>query len=368
MTFTNQFADRLNRLQTAMTQQSIDLVAIAPTANMRYLLGFAPHADERLSLLLVGRNTIELIIPSVNADQVESHTGRQVRRWADADGPERALTEGLKALGLTESLALAVDDSMRADILLTLQRVLRPASSTPAGDVLAQLRMLKSAEELERLAAAAVLADQGILAGAAACRPGVTERDVAAAIERSFRENGAEQVDFLIVASGPNSAFPHHETSGRILEAGDVVLMDIGATRRGYKSDITRVVSLGQPSAELRQVYEAVRQGNEQGRAAVKPGVLARDVDKATRTAIEQLGYGDYFIHRTGHGLGLDVHEPPSVSSTDETILQPSMVFSVEPGVYLPGKFGIRIEDIVVVTETGSRRLTGLDHELIVQG
>lgn len=361
------FNERLNRLQTEMVKHKVDLVAIGPTANMRYLLGFAPHADERLTLLLVTPASSELLIPTLNADQVETHTGRQVIRWADDEGPAQALSQALDRIGIKPQSALAIDDSLRADAVLMLQAAVRPKQSVVAGQLMSALRLQKSAEEIEALVQAAALADKGILAGAEACRPGLTEREVATEIERCFRENGAENIDFMLVASGPNSAFPHHQTGGRRLERGDTIILDIGATLGGYKSDITRVVHLGEPSPEVRAVYEAVRAGNQRGREAVKPGIAARQVDRAARAAIEQAGYGDYFIHRTGHGLGLETHEPPQISSTGETILQAGMVFSVEPGVYLPGKFGVRIEDIVVVTADGCRRLTGLDHELIVK-
>ncbi len=358
--------DRLTRLQAAMAAQGVDLAAIAPTANMRYLLGFAPHADERLSLLLVTPQAVELVIPTLNADEVEQHTGYQPLRWSDAEGPAVALNTALEKLARPTRPRLAVDDTMRADILLTLQRVIQPGESIPAGGLLGELRLRKTAEELERLRAAARMADAAVRAGVAACRPGITERAVAAEIERSFRESGAEQIDFLLVASGPNSAFPHHATGGRVLEAGDVVLLDVGGTLDGYKSDITRIVSLGGPAEEVRRAYAALRQANEQGQAAIKPGLTAAEVDGITRASLAQAGYGEAFIHRTGHGLGLEIHEPPSISANDETVLQPGMVFSVEPGVYFPGRFGLRLEDIVAVTDSGCERLTGLDHELFV--
>jgi Xaa-Pro aminopeptidase len=182
-----------------------------------------------------------------------------------------------------------------------------------------------------------------------------------------FRDNGAETVDFTIVASGPNSAFPHHEIGDRRLQMGDTIILDIGATLAGYRSDITRVVQLGEPSAEVKAIYQAVLEANQRGRAAAVAGAQAREVDRAARSAIEEAGYGPLFPHRTGHGLGLEIHEPPWITSTSETILEPGMVFSVEPGVYLQHKFGIRIEDIVVVTAGACRCLTGLDHNLIIK-
>ena len=368
MTTSNLSTERIGRLQAHMRQANVDLAAIAPTANMRYLLGFAPFADERFCALLVTPQATSFVVPELNADQVEAHTGLTVIRWSDAAGPDQALAQALHELGPGPHSVLAADDSMRADALLLLQEMVRPGQSVMAGDLMTPLRVRKSAAEIELLAQAAALADQALLAGAAACQPGVTEREVAHEITNYFRQNGAESVDFVIVASGPNGAFPHHETGQRRLQPGDAVILDLGATLNGYKSDLTRVVHLGQPSAEIQAAYQAVLEANQRGRAAALAGAKAREVDRAARQAIEQAGYGPFFRHRTGHGLGLEIHEPPWITAESETILEPGMVFSVEPGVYLPDQFGIRIEDIIVVTEGECRCLTGLDHQLIVKG
>jgi Xaa-Pro aminopeptidase len=333
---------------------------------MRYLLGFAPLADERLCALLVTPQAVRFVVPVLNANQVEAQTGMPAIRWSDAAGPDGALVQAIGELDLKSGGVLAADDTMRADILLILQEAIRPGRSIAAGDLMAALRVCKSDEEIEALAQSASLADQALLAGATACQPGVTERHVAGVIAAYFRDHGAETVDFTIVASGPNGAFPHHETGQRPLQVGDTIILDIGATLAGYKSDITRVVHLGEPSDEVKTVYQAVLEANQRGREAAVAGVPAREVDRAARQAIEQAGYGPLFFHRTGHGLGLEAHEPPWITAESKTILQPGMVFSVEPGVYLPDKFGIRIEDIVVVTQGACRCLTGLDHKLIV--
>jgi Xaa-Pro aminopeptidase len=366
MTLSNISAERINRLQAQMVQARVDVVAIAPTANMRYLLGFAPLADERLCALLVTPQATRFVVPTVNADQVEAHTGMPAVRWSDAAGPVKALAQALAELDLKPNGVLAADDTMRADVLLTLQEAIHPARSVVAGTLMTALRVCKSETEIEKLAQAAALTDQALLAGAAACQPGATEREIATAIANYYQANGAESVDFTIVASGPNSAFPHHETGERRLQPGDTVILDIGATLAGYKSDITRVVHLGEPSDEVKAAYQAVQEANRRGREAAVAGAQAREVDRAARQAIEQAGYGPLFTHRTGHGLGLEAHEPPWITAEIETVLEPGMVFSVEPGVYLPSKFGIRIEDIVVVTEGACRCLTRLEHDLII--
>jgi Xaa-Pro aminopeptidase len=367
MTDSGESAKRLSRLQAQMAEAEVDLVAIAPTPNMRYLLGFAPLADERPCVLLITRQGTGLIVPELNADQVEAHTGMEAIRWSDATGPRQALTEAVSTLGLGSGIVLAVDATMRADVLLLLQETISPQRCVTSGKVMSALRMLKSEREIEALARAAAQADHAMMVGAGACQPGVTEREVAEKIANYFRQDGAEAVDVTLVASGPNSAFPHHEASDRRLQDGDTIIIDIVATLDGYKSDVTRVVHLGEPPPKVRAVHEIVLEANRRGREAAVAGAYARDVDRAARTVIEQAGYGPYFIHRTGHGLGMEVHEEPWISAESPTLLEPGMVFSVEPGIYLEGQFGIRIEDIVVVTEGECRCLTGLDRALIVK-
>jgi Xaa-Pro aminopeptidase len=334
---------------------------------MRYLLGFSPMADERFCAVLVTPGGTRLVVPDLNADQVEARTGVDGIRWTDDEGPDDALAKGLGELDVEEPGLLAVDAEMRADALLLLQDVAGPERSISATELMSRLRTIKSEQEIEALARAAEQADRAMLAGVAACRPGATEREVAQAIARTFREDGADTVEFTLVASGPHGAFPHHEAGDRQLEVGDTIVIDIGASLDGYKSDVTRMVHLGEPSADVRAVYETVLEANRRGREAATAGARACDVDRAARSVIEEAGYGPYFTHRTGHGLGLDVHEAPWISAGSTTVLEPGMVFSVEPGIYLPGRFGVRIEDIVAVTEGECRCLTGLAHDLIVR-
>lgn len=357
---------RLEQLQQRMKNTGVDLTAIAPTSNMRYLLGFAPMADERLCLLLVTPGGKRLIVPELNADQVESHTGLEAIRWADDTGPNLALTQALNELHANRPANLAVDGAMRADGLLLLQGVARPQSCASAVEVMTELRVTKAQDEIDALIRAADQADRAMMVGIDTCEPGVTEREVAQRIKHYFRDDGAEK-PHAIVASGPHSAFPHHEAGSRQLQQGDTIVIDIVARLAGYCSDITRMVHLGEPPALLREVYDVVLEANRRAREAAFAGARACDVDCAARSVIERAGYGPQFTHRTGHGLGMDLHEPPWISATNTQVLRPGMVFSVEPGVYLPGRFGVRIEDIVVVTDGACRCLTGLDRELIVK-
>ena len=367
MTPRNETDERLDRLQAYMEEARVDLIAIAPPPSMRYLIGFAPLADERLCLLLITPRDARLVAPELTAAQIEEHTGVKAVRWDDATGPGQALSKAVSMLGVPPGAVLAADAAMRADMLLLLQEVIAPKQSLSGAKIMSTLRMRKSSTEIEALARAAEQADRALMAGADACRPGVTEQEVAEKIANYFRRDGAEKVDATIVASGPNSAFPHHQAGDRAFKVGDTIVIDIVATLNGYKSDVTRVVHLGEPSPKVRAVYDVVLEANRRGRETALAGASARDVDRAARAVIEEAGYGPYFIHRTGHGLGMEMHEAPWITVQSTTTLEPGMVFSVEPGIYLEGLFGIRIEDIVAVTEGECRCLTGLDHALIVK-
>ena len=346
-----QIEDRLVNLQAKLAEHEVDLIAISPTANMLFLLGFVPHADERLCILFINRHTTCMLVPSLNLEEVASHTKISLISWEDAEGPQKALHQLRASLGMPPTFA--VDNTMRADHLLLLQEAFVPFRLIAADILLAPLRTYKSAQEIAALKRAAVQADLAMQAAIDACQPGVSETEVAWEAEAAFRRDGAEEVCFTLVASGPNGAFPHHHSGERKLQKGDAIVIDIGASLNGYKSDITRMVHLGEPSAEFLQVYAAVLEANQQAMAAVKPGVAAEEIDHQARSTLEETGYGQYFTHRTGHGIGLEVHEPPYIMAGNKTLLQEGMVFSIEPGVYLNGRYGIRIEDIVAVNETG---------------
>jgi Xaa-Pro aminopeptidase len=357
--------ERIQRLQAELPANDIDLVAIGPTANMRYLAGYASHPDERLCLLLITPDSVKAVVPALNAEDWMAHTDVPPITWADSDGPQQALAAALPATSWT--IRLALDGAMRADFLLALLEATQPETMQPADWLIATLRARKSAEEIESLQRVATLTDQVMQAVIDAASPGVSEAELAWLAEKAFRQAGADKVEFTLIASGPNGAFPHHHSGSRELQGGDAIIIDIGASLDDYKSDITRMVFLGEPPAGFLAAYNAVKAANEAGRAAVKPGVAAQEVDRAARGILVSQGLGEHFIHRTGHGLGLEVHEPPWIMEGNEAPLAEGMVFSVEPGVYLPGRYGIRIEDIVVVTESGSRALTQFDRSLIVK-
>lgn len=357
--------DRIAMLQARMEESHTDLVAIGPTMNMHYLLGFVPHADERTCLLLVDRNSVKMVVPDLNREEVAAHTSVELYGWTDTAGPKSALKEATKSNSIPWKIA--IDGATRSDFLLNLLSAVTPAQTITAQDLMTPLRIHKSNEEIEKLFQAASQADRAMQAAIDACRVGVSEKAVAWAAETAFRQDGAEEVCFTIIASGSNGAFPHHHSGERKLQSGDAVVIDIGASLNGYKSDITRMVFLGEPPKEFLEVFNAVLKANQEAMAAVCPGRKASEIDQIARTVLDAASLGTFFTHRTGHGLGLDGHEPPWIMSGDSTILEEGMVFSIEPGVYLEGKFGVRIEDIVVVTQTGVKNLTGFDHSLVIK-
>lgn len=228
------------------------------------------------------------------------------------------------------------------------------------------LRAVKDAAELERLAAAGAAADAAFEEIRNVRFSGRRESEVAADLAALLRRFGHSQVDFTIVASGPNGANPHHEAGDRRIEQGDMVVLDFGGLKDGYGSDTSRTVHVGEPTDEERRVHDLVREAQEAGFRAVRPGAACQDVDRAARAVIDGAGYGEYFIHRTGHGIGVTTHEPPYMIEGEERPLVPGMCFSVEPGVYLPGRFGVRIEDIVTVTEDGGRRLNDTERGMVI--
>lgn len=355
---------RLDRLRARMDATGTDLVALGPGAHMHWLLGFTPHPDERACVLLVGSGTAGFVMPALNAGDARQHSDLPFWEWRDDDGPDAALSAGLAAVG-PHPRRVCVDEAMRADHALLLLDALPDAARGFAGETLGVLRMVKDAAELACLERNARIADAAQTALRAAIRDGITERDLAEVAKASFGAQGA-RVAFGIVGAGANSAYPHHHTGDTVIRPGDAIVVDIGGTSDGYFSDITRMACLGQPPEGYAEVHAVVEAAVAAGLAAIRPGVEARAVDRAARDVIAAAGYGDFFTHRTGHGLGSEVHEPPYITATGTQLLEEGMVFTVEPGIYLPGRFGVRLEEVAVVTEGGCRILSGLPRELHV--
>jgi D-alanyl-D-alanine dipeptidase len=281
--------------------------------------------------------------------------------YDETEDPYARLAE---ALGRVAPASIALSNDAWAAVLLRLQELWPAARFRPATPLLRELRMRKSAAEIEALARAGRVDDDVFDKLRSVGLRGRSEREVGRMLEDMLRDRGLTDV-WQIVGSGPNSASPHHFSGDRVIAEGDAVVLDYGGALDGYQADITRTIHVGRPDDEFVHVYEIVRQAQEAGIGAAGPGVRAQDVDRAARSVIEAAGYGDFFIHRTGHGIGLEVHEEPYIVAGNELALEPGMTFSVEPGVYLPGRFGVRIEDIVAIGHDRAQRLNHATRQLV---
>ena len=343
------YEDRLTRLRKRMAETGTDLVVVGPSSHLVWLAGLSPHGDERPVMMIVGLHHAGLLIPALNADSQRPLTRLPFYAWSDADGPDAALAALLGDAGMrNRAIKLALDETMRADFALLVLDALPGAVRGFLQETVGFLRGRKDAREYAALKASALLNDGAMRAAFAALRPGVSELEVAAAVGDFFKAQGAT-TEFASICFGENGAFPHHYTGTRTLNAGEAVLIDIGGRSQGYPSDMTRVAVCGKAPADFETVHGVVERAVAAALAVIRPGVPARLVDQAARDVIAAAGYGENFLHRTGHGLGIDLHEPPYITAASQTLLEEGHVFSIEPGIYLPGRFGIRLEEIVIV-------------------
>jgi Xaa-Pro aminopeptidase len=337
---------------------------VTPGPDLVYFTGYSPIAiNERITLLAISAvRDPAMIVPILERPDAGASPGAQavsLRDWADGDDPYAAAAKLLDPTG-----RYAISDSAWAMHVLGLQDRLPDSSYVSMSAALPMLRAVKDEDELRRLADAAAAADASFEDIVNVRFSGRLETEVAADLAALLLAHGHSQVDFTVVGSGPNGANPHHGAGERTIEEGDMVVLDFGGLQDGYGSDITRTVHVGEPTEEERKVFEIVRRAQQAGFEAVRPGVACEEVDRAARKVIAEAGYGEYFIHRVGHGIGLTTHEPPYMVEGEARPIEPGMCFSVEPGIYLPDRFGVRIEDIVVATEDGARRLNNTSREL----
>ncbi|MFJ1748387.1 M24 family metallopeptidase [Streptomyces sp. NPDC088116] len=371
---------RMARAARSAADAGLAGVLVAPGPDLVYLTGYRPTADtERLTMLVVPASRAPdqdraeapeqapgpvLVVPTLEAPDAARAAGAAALTlcdWTDGKDPY-AMTAPL----LDPAGRFGVSDNAWAMHLLALQQALPATSYVALTEALPMLRAVKDARELARVEAAGAAADATYEEILKVRFAGRRETDVAADLAVLLLRHGHSQVDFTVVGSGPNGADPHHEAGERVIERGDMVVLDFGGLKDGYGSDTTRTVHVGEPGAEERRVHEVVRAAQQAGFEAVRPGAACQEVDRAARAVVEAAGYGEYFIHRTGHGIGVTTHEPPYMIEGEDRPMVPGMCFSVEPGIYLPGRFGVRIEDIVTVTETGGRRLNNTPHGLAI--
>ena len=367
--------DRLRRLATQAATDGFDAVLVSPGPDMAYFVGDVVASHERLTCLAVPADgEPQLLVPTLErpgwSGRPAESLGIRISTWTDGEDPYAAL----RAVLPPGARVLAVDYHMPAVHALGAQAAVPGSELRLAGSAIAQLRMRKGASEVDALAAGGAAIDRVQRRIGEWLAAGRTENEVAADIAAAIVAEGHARADFVIVGSGPNGASPHHEASDRVIRPGDVVVIDIGGPMpSGYFSDCTRTYLVaggddGPTTARVREVYDIVRRAQRAGVAAVRPGLPAEAVDAAARSVIAEAGYAEYFITRTGHGIGLEVHEHPYMVANNTIALEPGMAFSVEPGIYLPGEFGVRIEDIVVVGDDGAVLMNHAPTELITVG
>ena len=356
---------KINSVRARMKDNNVDLVALGPGTHMKWLLGFNPSPDERPCLLLIGKEKEAFLMPAVNEEGIREKTKIAMNCWNDAIGPDQALKDALFYTDSSNAKHIAIDEAMRSHFALILLESLSNPSYEFTNSTIGALRMRKDKNEYTNLKENALIDDRAMQAGFAAIKEGVTELEIGEAINKHFISEGARP-QFCIVGSGPNGAFPHHHTGNRKVEYGDAVLIDIGGRKGTFPSDMTRMSVLGEPPEGYLEVHAIVERAVQAAMLAARPGVMAKDVDAAARDVITEAGYGEFFVHRLGHGLGIDIHEPPYITATSEVILDEGMVFSIEPGIYLQGRFGVRLEEIVILREGGPEILSELSRELNV--
>lgn len=347
-----------------------DAIALIGGANMTYYTGVHMHLSERPTILLLGKTGRAVIVPALEVPVWEK-TCQELDitafAWSDATGYEDAFKQAIAFLKLDQpDTVLGVDgQSMRVFEYLALERS-GVHQLSDVGQALLNIRSLKTAEEVEAIRQAIAISEKSLVQLIEQVEAGITEKQIANELERLMTENGMSSLSFgTLVQTGENSAVPHGSVSDRVLRDGEFLLIDFGARFGEYPADITRTFCLGKPTEEMQRIYDTVLAANKAGIAACRPGAKAGDVDRATREVIEQAGYGEYFTHRTGHGLGLEVHELPNISPNNDIVLVEGMVFTIEPGIYVPNVGGVRIEDNVYITADGAEVLTSYPKETL---
>ena len=370
--------DRLAGARAGLAASGAGALLLGIGPDLRYLTGHTAHPLERLTMLVLPADgPASLVAPRLEAMAAAATPAAagglvDVIAWDETDDAYTVVAGQLATADVDPGARLLVDPGLSALHLLRLQRALPGRGFGLATEVTRELRMAKSPDEIERLRAAAHAADRVVLRMAAGRLVGRTEADVSREVRERLVDEGHESASFAIVASGPNAASPHHDPGDRVIEPGDPIVLDIGGVRAGYNSDITRTLwATGgdpdlEPGEEFRAIFGLVRDANVAATAAVQPGVACGDLDEIARQIIGAGGYGDAFLHRLGHGIGLEAHEEPYLVAGNAEVLRPGMAFSIEPGIYLAGRYGVRVEDIVVCREGGADVLNEAPRDLLI--
>ena len=363
------FETRLQAAAHSIRQAGVDALLISPGADLRYLVGYDAKPLERLTCLVLPASSAPImVVPALEELAAMASPladlGLEIVTWGETADPI-----ALVASRLSAAKVVALDDHMWAEKVLRFRAAMQGVDQVPAGAFLGPLRIRKDAEEIASLKAAGAAIDSVHERISEILRPGRTEREVGREIHDAIIEAGHAHVDFVIVASGPNAASPHHDVSDRIIREGDAVVIDIGGTMPdGYCSDSTRTYAVGEPDPDFLRMYAILQEAQDAAVASVRPGMTCEAVDAVARDLMTEAGIGELFIHRIGHGIGLQSHEEPYLVSGNSRVLEPGMSFSIEPGFYLEGRFGARIEDIVICTDEGVQSVNHRPHHLQIIG
>ena len=359
------FQSRRELASEALRARGLAALLLSPGSDLAYLAGYRVFASERLTCLVVSADGgATLVVPELESPRAKAAAPDLTQRtWGETDDPYTLVARLVTVKG-----DVAVADQMWSLFVLRLQAALSGRGFQLASVITRGLRVRKDAYEREALRAVSAAADRAFPRLLRSEFAGRTEREIGSELAALLRDEGHDEVSFTIVASGPNGASPHHDTGDRHIARGDTVVLDFGGTREWYCSDITRTVHVGSDvDDEVRRVHDVVRRSQEAGYSAARAGATAASVDAASRRVIDDAGYGERFIHRTGHGIGLDGHEHPYLVRGNEERLEPGMAFSIEPGIYIPGRFGVRIEDIAILGDDGrAEPLNRADHALAI--
>jgi len=363
------YQDRVKRVRKLMDEEDIDIVMVTSEPNMLYFSGYSAVSLERLITLLVYRDEdkVSLIVPKLEEKRAEENCKLrdfELISYSDSEDPIDILKN---IFSRKRQVTVGVEETMQFKYVYPLMRSLEQIKYSLVDCLLYSLRIVKDMGEVEILKKAAEVNSRVLLEAIKNIREGISEKKLMMYIRNYALEIGADEVPFALVQSGGNSALPHQEPTDKVIGRGDIVVLDIGVRCQGYYSDLTRTVVCGSPSREQIDVFNVVLNAQQNALNTVKEDVKAEDVDLAARRTIESSGYGEYFIHRTGHGIGLEVHEPPFIKMGNTGLLKSGMVFTVEPGIYLPNQFGVRIEDNIIVTKEGYINLAKLPKSIYIQ-
>jgi len=359
------FENRIEELKRHGKMAGIDAFLVVSEKNMRYLAGFSTLSLERFAgmVIPVGKGVPTVIVPKLEETKAkEKSMFKEIKTYSDSESPALLFKKVIRELGL-EKATFGVEGTLPFRFYRMLTAASPKTKAIDVSSLFSQLRCIKSEEELQLIEKAADLVAEGIKVGIEFTKPGVTELAISFRIDREIKESGGDSIPFCLVLSGENSALPHGETSNRKVREKDVVLMDVGAVYQGYYGDLTRTIFVGKSTREEKEIYDVVAEAHEAAIRSVKPGVRAEEVDAAARNVIKDAGYGEHFTHRTGHGLGLEVHEEPYIAQNNKITLKTGMAFTIEPGIYFFGKFGVRIEDDIAVSQTNGRMLSHMPKE-----